>query len=926
MKLDKCINSLTPKQLNFFKEASKKKSDSCHYYLIKDKNGWSVKELGRVERLVKKITGFLGLGSLFYQKYRFEAFKQDFIKDYPEIQEDKCPNLSEVVNGIFGQNNFKNTIPDTTKITTQENKSTTFSPPDESKEQTSPEDIKKALTKNTLNLSSYLPLTKLKLSKSQLDSLQKKVESEQYRNTLDVAQLLRASQSDEAKQKYLQQKDHVYPITKENLQSYSTEDIAHLFKDAEVRDVFLNKLDKSCFIELIEKYPRGVLKFSEKEMLAFLNACLDRSKNKSEETQISLLLKSLILLFENEEPFCRNLCKTLSNHIRGGLTIFNVEEFQLILNHPESQMKYIPFFSESQLVQLLDETDFAKGGTNKKFENVSPYLLKKYIDKEVQRIIACENQVEELFYFINKHTVTIYAVNYSNILFEFHNKFRKEQKLLNRDHFFTTFVSSADARFCDKYNKQVLAWLKENYNKPSEYPANISMLRLNLGIEDFDALIREGLQEDLEATFKSENQLEKLMEIIKENIQFSTTIAIILEEYQKTHIKGGCPVSQPSIVLNEENKEALKILAPFYRLSLEAAIQETYKDLSTIPEWVLKLDTSLTNAILRLATTDEERLSIINKVHKDTIKEERAVAVLFKRCIDKDDQKAARHWYYGFSEITIEILQSILKPLEEAEKAKEYIKDFSVNDNLMYERELSIGTFISIALYLNDLEKKEDGRKFPPMDSEEGTIRFYQYCLSSLPKEQSALFLQDLIASKPSHKILIRLLAKSMKRSLKNQQNEVTLTEIGFKDKGSMLSKLPEDKYLLKLIQEEIKKPSDEPIIRHIIRFCKEYPEIKKTITKKMNAKDYEVEGVEYKILETLKQVIKLQEDFEAALKAEYQLEEMISLLEKYKQFKMSIIELLDDNSGKIKENCPIKEPQTLQGDAFMRLKRFYKR
>lgn len=63
-------------------QQEKHKSLGNHYYLVKSGGDWQVKKLNAFDWVIKKITGFLGLGSVFYRNCRFKAVKSDFEKEF----------------------------------------------------------------------------------------------------------------------------------------------------------------------------------------------------------------------------------------------------------------------------------------------------------------------------------------------------------------------------------------------------------------------------------------------------------------------------------------------------------------------------------------------------------------------------------------------------------------------------------------------------------------------------------------------------------------------------------------------------------------------------------------------------------------------------------------------------------------------------
>ena len=81
MRLDEVKNNTNAEILNYFAQ-EKPKAFGTHYYLVKEGSHWEIGELNALHWLAKKITGLLGLGNIFYKKYRRDSIKNDFKEAY----------------------------------------------------------------------------------------------------------------------------------------------------------------------------------------------------------------------------------------------------------------------------------------------------------------------------------------------------------------------------------------------------------------------------------------------------------------------------------------------------------------------------------------------------------------------------------------------------------------------------------------------------------------------------------------------------------------------------------------------------------------------------------------------------------------------------------------------------------------------------
>lgn len=93
---------MSPEAAAYFQQ-KKHKSLSNHYYLVKSGTDWQVKKLNSFDWVIKKITGLLGLGSVFYSHCRLSCFKKNFEKEFLSNPDNVCDELlAAVASNVLG--------------------------------------------------------------------------------------------------------------------------------------------------------------------------------------------------------------------------------------------------------------------------------------------------------------------------------------------------------------------------------------------------------------------------------------------------------------------------------------------------------------------------------------------------------------------------------------------------------------------------------------------------------------------------------------------------------------------------------------------------------------------------------------------------------------------------------------------------------
>ena len=643
--------------------------------------------------------------------------------------------------------------------------------------------------------------------------------------------------------KYSNKKD-LSRISEEDFKTFKLVDLICLADtEPDFKQNFIERLDDNCYISLLQHCPHFIDFLPEQTANKIVNKIISTNDESAKNCIKKILhcLKEILHLVCVEKLHVQSFLNAFKEQNKGNFSAFSDEECEQIATNREYLKICCPFFNKKQLFKILEIPAYRTSGSFKYFP-IS--VLDEFVDKKIQEIINSKYQIEALLSFYSDHYKTIGFSSKSDsvisikdhiktpLVVENPEEFFIDTNCFNRDNRdFHRKCSYRALRFLWIYYEEELAELfKYSYPTVKDMPKSLKDNYLTYNnTQEINKLIEEMTIKQFNNTFDTNNQVESFIRFIGNNYSFATEVYIKnLLKKNENKFNDDFEINDISVFKKFRSNFFTGILYAmnFYSKSILNSMKNAIKKEKLKIEEISK-DFLYFIDLSKLAKTDKEREIIFKakggyKFQDDDIQAVRIVKFVENYIIyvESISQLDLCPHYVPYRVDLLKKIQERTKDPEWQKKATKLVKETSIQKKDSFEGELSIGTIVKMVLYLNQVENNEPKRNIPAPDDIKGMKAFYKHCFNILKHDQYELFLEDVLNSGLSKKMLIHFLVENMrsKEKIRKANRELLLYRKHIENSPFAEDYLPLD--MLKLIMENV----DTLHFRHIEKFIEMKP------------------------------------------------------------------------------------------------------